>query len=104
MSNELSSPARRSYTSNACQVRLWFNKALNVRQGLTLEKSHIDFGDRCEAKFLTCKISDFTPCAHAQTNVLHIKYADKIDDRGIALGVWCLGNFNLFVYEQTRSS
>jgi len=23
---------------------------------------------RCQAKFLTCEISDFTPCAHAQSN------------------------------------
>jgi len=37
----------------------------------------------CQAKFLTCKISDFTPSAHAQSNILHIKYAKKIDDWGI---------------------
>jgi len=34
----------------------------------------------CQAKLLTCKISDFTQCAHAQSNILHIKYADKTDD------------------------
>jgi len=28
-------------------------------------------------KFLTCEISDFTPYAHAQNNILHIKYAEK---------------------------
>jgi len=27
-----------------------------------------------------CKISDFTPCAHAQSNILHINYAEKSDD------------------------
>jgi len=33
---------------------------------------------RCQAKFLTCEISDFTPCTHAQSNILYIKYADII--------------------------
>jgi len=33
----------------------------------------------CPAKFLTCKISDFTPCAHAQSDIQHIKYAEKTD-------------------------
>jgi len=33
----------------------------------------------CQAKFLTCEISDFTPCTHAQSNILHAKYADKTD-------------------------
>jgi len=39
----------------------------------------VGFDGRCQAKFLTCEISDFTSCAHAQTNILHIKYAKKID-------------------------
>ena len=26
------------------------------------------------------EISDFTPCAHAQSNILHIKYAEKTDN------------------------
>jgi len=30
-----------------------------------------------QAKFLTCKISDFTPCTHAQSNIPNAKYADK---------------------------
>jgi len=34
---------------------------------------------RCQAKFLTCEISDFTPCTHAQSNIVHTKYADKTD-------------------------
>jgi len=29
------------------------------------------FDSRRQAKFLTCEISKFTPCAHAQSNVLH---------------------------------
>jgi len=34
----------------------------------------------CQAKFLICEISDFTPCAHALSDILHIKYADKTND------------------------
>jgi len=43
--------------------------------------------NRCQAKFLTCKISDFTPCAHAQNNILLIKYAEKTDDYSLGFGV-----------------
>jgi len=32
-------------------------------------------------------ISDFTPCAHTQSNILHIKYAQKTDDYGLGFGV-----------------
>jgi len=35
---------------------------------------------RCQALFLTCEISDFTPCEHAQSDIQHIKYAQKTDD------------------------
>jgi len=47
------------------------------------ENSSFSFGNtplqpaRYQAKFLTCKISDFTPCTHAQSNILHAKYVDK---------------------------
>ena len=34
---------------------------------------------RCQAKFLTCEISDFASFAHAQSNILPTKYADKTD-------------------------
>jgi len=37
----------------------------------------ISNGNRCPAKFLTCEFSDFTPCKHPQSNIPHIKYADK---------------------------
>jgi len=37
----------------------------------------IQLANRCQAKFLTCEISDFVPCTHAQSNILHTKYADK---------------------------
>jgi len=29
---------------------------------------------------VSSEISDFTPCAHAQSNALHIKYAEITDD------------------------
>jgi len=29
---------------------------------------------------VSSEISDFTPCTHAQSNIVHIKYAEKIDD------------------------
>ena len=35
---------------------------------------------RCQAKFLTCEISNITPYVHAQSNIQHIKYAEKTDD------------------------
>jgi len=33
---------------------------------------------------VSSEISDFTPYAHAQSNIQQIKYAEKTDD-------WCLG-------------
>jgi len=30
-------------------------------------------------KFRKSEISDITPCTHAQSNILHAKYADKTD-------------------------
>jgi len=42
---------------------------------------------RCQAKFLTCEISDFAPCAHAQSGISHIKYAQKTDDKGSGFSV-----------------
>jgi len=39
---------------------------------------------RCYATALVeqvpSEISDFTPCAHVQSNILHIKYTEKTDD------------------------
>jgi len=29
---------------------------------------------------VSSEISDFTPCMHAQSNLLYIKYAEKTDD------------------------
>jgi len=29
---------------------------------------------------VSSEISDFTPYAHAQSNILHVKYAEKTDD------------------------
>jgi len=33
------------------------------------------------------EISDFTPCAHAQSIIIHMKYAEKTDDHGLGLSV-----------------
>jgi len=32
---------------------------------------------------VSSEISDFTPYAHAQSNILHIKCAEKTDDQGL---------------------
>ena len=40
---------------------------------------------RCQAKFLTCEISDFTSCTYAQSNVLHTKNADKTYYKALGL-------------------
>jgi len=37
-------------------------------------------GAGAKPKLLTCEIPDFTPCAHAQRNILHIKYAENTND------------------------
>jgi len=52
------------------------------------EEKRVDSGPRVHGhlwpktgvKFPTCEISDFPPCAHSQSNILHIKYAEKTDD------------------------
>jgi len=36
---------------------------------------------RCQAKFVAYKICELTPGAHVQSNILHIKYAEKTDIR-----------------------
>jgi len=41
----------------------------------------------CQAKFLSCEISDFTPCTHAQSDIVHTKYADKTDFLDLGIGV-----------------
>ena len=49
----------------------WCNAVVSLRPFLS----------RCQAKFLTYEISDFTPCEHAQSsNILHVEYAEKTDD------------------------
>jgi len=47
----------------------------------------VDSGTLCQAKFLTRKISDFTPSTHEQNNILHIKYAKKTYDWGLGIRV-----------------
>ena len=37
---------------------------------------------------VSSEISDFTPCANAQSNILHIKYAEKTYDYSSGFGVY----------------
>jgi len=52
-------------------LRIFF---LNLQQNFLFQLS------MCEAKFLTSEIYDFTPCAHAQSDIRYIKYAEKTHD------------------------
>jgi len=36
---------------------------------------------------VSCEICDFTPYAHAQSNIQRIKYAEKTDDEGLGSDV-----------------
>jgi len=36
---------------------------------------------------VSSEISDFTPHAHAQSNIQHIKHAEKTDDWALGFGV-----------------
>jgi len=36
---------------------------------------------------MTCKFSDFMSRAHSPSNILHIKYAEKIDNEGLEFRV-----------------
>jgi len=38
---------------------------------------------------VSSEISDFTPCAHAQSNSLYIKYVEKTVVQGLALEKVC---------------
>jgi len=77
-----------------------FQKNMRIRTGSDLVFSNAgvwtgvgfsnlkEFRTGRQAKFLTCEISDFTPCAHAQSN-LQINYAEKIVCRDrVWISVW----------------
>jgi len=36
---------------------------------------------------VSSEISDFTPCMHAQSNIIYIKFAEITDDLGLGIGV-----------------
>jgi len=40
-----------------------------------------------DCSLVSSEISDFTPCARAQSNILYIKYAEKSDDWGLGIRV-----------------
>jgi len=55
---------------------------LQTRIGIRAQRTRVrtpPVHARCQAKFLTCEISDFTSCTHAQSNILHTNYVDKTD-------------------------
>ena len=56
------------------------NPFINKVEVLCLQQWFPTGGSRCQAKFLTCEISDFTPSAHAHSNTICIKYTEKTDD------------------------
>jgi len=52
---------------------------LKTKQNLSQQRCRLNHW--CQAKFLTFEISDFRPYVHAQSNIQHIKYAEKTDDQ-----------------------
>jgi len=60
---------------------------IRLRQYSTLSISSRIRG-RCQAIFFISDISDFTVCAHAQSDILHIKYIEKTDDLGSEFSVY----------------
>jgi len=61
------------------------DRNLFVRKGGASQK-RLGNTDSEEPKHVVFKISDFTPCAHAQSDILHMKYTEKTMIR-----VQCLG-------------
>jgi len=56
------------------------NPFINKVEGFMFTAVVPNRGFPCQAKFLTCEISDFTPSAHAHSNIICIKYTEKTDD------------------------
>jgi len=42
---------------------------------------------RLQLRSVSSEISDFTPYAHEQSDILHIKYVEKSDDWGLGFDV-----------------
>jgi len=66
-------------TNFICGARIDSFAQYDLEMGVR-DKAVVPSDSRCQAKFLTCEISDFTPCEYAYSNILHIKYAEKTDD------------------------
>ena len=62
-------------------VRIRFSQIFGSSSGCGSEwKTQNPAGvDSCNLDLVSSEISDFTPCTHAQSNVLQTKYADKTD-------------------------
>jgi len=63
-----------------------FVKSVKNLESILLQTAEI-ITIRSQAKFLTCEIPDFTPCTHAQGNILHTKYAEKTVFVGLGIRV-----------------
>jgi len=62
-----------SETHNKLQYRNNYNHWKIL--GLVLDLNYFSFSN-----LVSSEISDFTPSAHAQSNILHFNYAEKTDD------------------------
>jgi len=69
---------------------------LQLQQSIILyNKIHVTICLHCcwwrnPSKPVSCEISDFMMCAHAQVNILHMKYTQKTDNYGLGFGK-CVG-------------
>jgi len=69
------SQTRSPWYKHALYTQCWLIKTDKTERFATA----LETESPCQARFLTCDISDFTPYAHAQSNIIHIKYAEATD-------------------------
>ena len=71
-----------------CQSRLRQDSAFFFRTRIRAwSQKFVKNRTRSQSKFLTCEVSDFTSCTHAQSNILHTKYVDETDYYGVGIRV-----------------
>ena len=69
------------WSTNTCRSRWIFRRSQSSKTN-SLPEVSVDW----ILDPVSSKISDFMPCAHAQSNIVHIKNADKTDDWGLGFG------------------
>jgi len=73
--------------NNQFHQRIWYAEYYSVHAYMVwsqkFRKSEISLDTGVQ---VSGEISDFEPCAHVQSNILHIKYAEKIG-KGLEFGV-----------------